>query len=532
MNDSPPHTGQPVTDAGVTEPQEVELKLAVPANAVERLRRHPRLRELAARRPSTQTLRSVYYDTAQHDLANAGMGLRLRGGGRTRIQTLKTRGSNEGALHRRGEYEARTRGETPDLELVTDPALRERLHSLLGDKPLQPVFETEFRRTRRLLRHDGAEWTCDLDLGEVRTAERSEPLCELELELRDGEPAPLFDLALDLLDSVELRPCTLSKAGRGYALLNGTRPQPQRAPPIALERGATLEQALAGIVRACLEQISVNAAPAVLGIDPEGVHQMRVGVRRLRSALATFASVLPPAQTAALRDELRWLAAELGGARDLDVFDEQLLAPLLARGDGPPGLERLHEETRSLRADRQRAVRAAVDSSRYTRLVLLLGRWLARSQWREQALTESAARLFLPAEEYASQALAKHYRKAGRLARGIRRAPAAQRHELRIRLKKLRYTAEFFGSLYRARRTRRFLAPLRSVLDDLGYLNDVATADQVLGDLLSRPGDFGGEAERAAGFVQGWVAHEAARQLEDLGKRWRVFARTPVFWHT
>jgi triphosphatase len=179
--------------------REVELKLEIDRDDVSRLQRSPRLRELGDGRGSTRSLHSVYFDTRELALAARGIALRVRRDGRRRVQTLKARGAEQGAHFDRIEYEAPTSRDEPDLALVPDPQLRARVVEALAGAPLEPVIETRIRRTRRLLRYAGASVELDLDLGEVRAAGETQPLCEVELELREGEPGALYELALELL---------------------------------------------------------------------------------------------------------------------------------------------------------------------------------------------------------------------------------------------------------------------------------------------------------------------------------------------
>jgi triphosphatase len=511
--------------------REIELKLELSEADLHRLQADPRIRELAIGRAVTRSLRSVYFDTRDLDLARRRIGLRLRRVGGAQIQTVKTRGTATAGLFDRGEYEAPVAGDRPDLDAIPDAAVRAQLQRELAGRTLEPIFETEMRRTRRLMREDGDEWTLDADIGEVRAGDRTEPICEIELELRSGDPSRLYALALELHDRYDVRPGVVTKAERGYALVTGARPQPRRAETIQLSADDSLEVAIARIVEGCLEQILANAEPAAGGVDPEGVHQMRVGVRRLRSALSAFKRVLPLAQVRALSTNLRWLGAELGAARDLDVFIEEILDPLLRSRPDDPALKRLRDAAYEQRLASQDAVRGAIESRRFSRLVLEIGHWVSRAAWREQPLSEAAAQLFQPAEVFAHRLLAKRHRKARRLGRGIANAPLATKHELRILLKKLRYSTEFFRTLYPKEPSDRYIRRLSKLQNVLGHLNDVATAERLLDRLLDQlADDVRAEHHRAAGFVSGWCAQIAHRADRRLARQWKAFEGTRRFW--
>src|SRR5262245_25887509 len=263
--------------------REVELKLQLNPGDVARLQEHPALRRAAVGPAQVQHLRSVYFDTPDLALAQAGISLRLRSGGPQQIQTVKWGEHERGGLYDRGELELPVAGERPDLQALPDDLLRTRILALSSGQVLEPVFETDMRRTHRSMRDGADAWDIDLDEGEVRAGSESERICELELELRAGERARLYEVALELAQSFDLWPGTRSKAERGYALRSGEGGAPLKASEIVLSADATLDAALREIAHSCLAQIAGNAESAWEGSEPEAVHQMRVGVRRMRS---------------------------------------------------------------------------------------------------------------------------------------------------------------------------------------------------------------------------------------------------------
>jgi CHAD domain-containing protein len=311
---------------------------------------------------------------------------------------------------------------------------------------------------------------------------------------------------------------------RLHVLVGG--PEPVRAPRIELPPGATVDAFLAAVTDACLQHLVANEPAAVHGSDPEGVHQMRVAARRMRAALGLFAGVVPERQRGALREELRWLAGELGPARDLDVLGTELLAPIVAARPGDAGLARLRGAADSLRAEAQARALAALQDPRHRSLVRELGAWIASRGWREQ----SSVDLLAPARPWAAALLERRQRGARALGRRLAACSPEERHRLRIRLKKLRYVAEYAGALHAGRRTERYVRRLARLQDALGHLNDVALAEQRLVELAERLGPNDTEARRAAGFAAGWLAHSAQRELERLPRRWRRFEEAGRFW--
>ena len=510
--------------------REIELKLDASPEDLRRLKRHPLVRSLSVARAVTQQLESVYFDNEDHDLAAANFGLRVRRAGARRIQTVKGERSASGGLFERSEFEIRIVGDEPDLAWISDPELRARLIEIVDGKPLVAVFRTEFRRTRRVLRKGESEWTLDVDLGRIAAGDRSSSIHEVELELRAGDPARLFEFALLLQERFDLRPAARSKAERGYALARGEGAAAQPSRRVRLDPEATLADALTAILSHCVAHFTANADCAREGGDPEGVHQMRVGVRRARAALALFEPLLTADRLRFFRSELRWLARELGAARDLDVFTRGLLAEIEAPRTWYAALERLRSEAVALRAECYEGVRTCIDSRRYARLVLELGEWISARGWQEHASVDDSLHWLEPARGFAEAELERRHRKIGRLADRIDESDSA-RHALRIELKKLRYASEFLRDLYRGRGSKRFVRRIARVQSALGHVNDVATAERILATLLGRLGaERTREHDRAAGFIEGWAAQVAASALRETANAWERLERARPFW--
>lgn len=512
-------------------PREVELKLLLePADLVQ-LRRHRRIRECAITPARTRRLHSVYFDTPDLDLLHQGVTLRVRRVGRRFVQTLKLPAGGGGGLLARSEIEVPVSTARPDAQRIPQPELRSLVAQAVATPGFGPILETEFQRTERRLRIEETELVFDLDIGEIRTPRGALPICELVLELAEGEAVRLYELAAELQQSVRLRLSTRSKFERGLERLTGTHPSPSRARPVELPEDATLEQAMEAAFHSCLEQILANEEPARRGVDPEGVHQMRVGVRRLRSAISLFREVLPDAQRQALRDPLRWLADELGAARDLDVFCDETLAVLRRRFPDDPQLKRIADEAAQMRTQAHVRVRGSLDSLRHAELTLQLGRWLVGRQWRQQPTTPDSAKLFMPAREVGRRLLGRRYRKLLRRGRNLEGRTEDELHALRIEAKKLRFASEFLRSLYPNSRARRFVRGVTRLQNTLGHLNDAAAARSMLAHVIER---LGPEADprmlRAVGFIEGWVSRAAEGELSRLPRRWKAVRRRRAFW--
>lgn len=200
---------------------ETEIKLRITPQAAQALRNHPLVIERLAGEWHTGTLYNQYFDTAERELASARVALRVRRDGEQFIQTLKSKGQSVAGLSERNEWDWPVGGPGLDLTLLDDGCWPASLAGL--DKlSLRPMFTTDFQRTRGILRwqrgDEQVEVEAALDQGEVIADGRAEPICELELELRNGSPAALLELAVSLAADVALMPCDISKAERGYRL--------------------------------------------------------------------------------------------------------------------------------------------------------------------------------------------------------------------------------------------------------------------------------------------------------------------------
>jgi triphosphatase len=199
---------------------EIELKLLIDPKDARPLLRHPLITAFTRQKFSSQRLLSIYYDTADCLLHKQRIALRLRRVGRHWIQTVKTKGRVVAGLHERPEWECETTKDTFVFHAIADPILRKLFADTHLQHALQPVFVTEFSRTRRMLGlPSGDVVECSLDRGEIRAGEDRLPICEVELELKSGNPMRLSDLALQLQKTFSLKEENVSKAERGYRLV-------------------------------------------------------------------------------------------------------------------------------------------------------------------------------------------------------------------------------------------------------------------------------------------------------------------------
>jgi CHAD domain-containing protein len=283
------------------------------------------------------------------------------------------------------------------------------------------------------------------------------------------------------------------------------------------------DEALRRIGLSCLDQIAGNKAAIVAGL-PEGVHQMRVGVRRLRAVLSTFAGMLPKSRRRRAAAELRWLADALGPARNLDVFSEALLAPARAALGPSAGIAALAAAAdRRHRTAYARAAQA-VGSRRCCRMLARLRNWFDNCRWR--ASSESR-RLRKPIGVLARRLLSRRWRAVRRRGKHFADQTAAQRHRLRIALKTLRYAGEVLAGLYPGEAPRRFSKLLKRLQDGLGAANDIRVGHAIVADLARRKH---AAASEAGADILAWHEQRIAADRWKLHDNLdRLLAATP-YW--
>jgi inorganic triphosphatase YgiF len=469
---------------------------------------------------------STYYDTRDHALARRGLALRVREHNGRFVQTVKSGDPNGAPLLVRGEWEDAIAGPRPDLDAAASGPLLPR--DIAGR--LIPLFRTEVsRQIIDLSPAPGTRIEAAIDRGRIVAPDcaGSEPISEVELELKSGELAALYDVALDLLAVAPLRAWGPSKAERGYRLTAGDAPPPSAVHAAAVELDSTMsgDEALRRIGIACLDQL-VRNEPAVRAGDAEGIHQMRVAVRRLRAILSAFSRLLPAAQRRRASDELHWLAGALSAARNLDVFAQALLAPAQQALPDNIGIAALATAAEQRRRAAYADAKRAIASTRYTTLVLRLLRWFESCGWQEGAASTD---LRQPMAILAAQVLNRRRRAAQRCSKGFDKQSARRRHRLRIALKKLRYATELLAALYDQGEIERFTRRLKRLQDDLGDANDLRVGYDIVAE-LARPRRRAGMLEAAGQTVLDWHERRLADR-EPLLRRHldRLLAAEP-FW--
>ncbi|HEY2573275.1 MAG TPA: CHAD domain-containing protein, partial [Verrucomicrobiaceae bacterium] len=457
-------------------PGETELKLDILPHRLGAIADLAWLKKLEQADPKTETLVSVYFDTGKRSLRDRHLALRVRRIGGKYLQTVK---SGATAVERE-EWEREIPGKTPDRDLARDTALKP-FASKKKWRKLQPIFETKVERTFVPLRYRDALIEMALDKGQVKTKGHALAISEIELELKDGNIAALAEMARHLARIAPIGLNLQSKAERGYALADEDRGAPVKTPAVIVAPEQNAGEGFTTIALSCLRHLTANRA-AILKGDPEGVHQMRVGLRRLRTALSLFKDVLQGTETERIKKNLKWLSGELQAARDFDVFvEDEIAREEQEQGRHAP----LKALKRNLAERRDRGIeraKKAVSANRYRRIVLETGLWTIAGEWALNKDDLQAAKRNRPLADMAREILKARTRKVLKKLARLEDMDARGRHKLRIAVKKLRYAAEFFGALYahgRARKEQKlFAARLKALQSALGRLNDIRVHEQ------------------------------------------------------
>jgi triphosphatase len=479
----------------------------------------------------------TYYDTGDWRLYRAGFALRVRrrkGSGSAEATLKSLESATEG---RRTRREISERIESEEALRDAPGGVGERIRALIGSEALDPIFEVRTRRrTFALSGADGAVGEVVLDETEIPMpgdAGRPAVLRRVEVELVAGGEDHLEELER-FVDSLragcQLSPAATSKYEAALFARGLEPPEPPDFGSKEVDASRTIGEVAYAVMREQFEAFLRHEPGTRLGEDPEELHDMRVASRRARSAMQIFAGALP-VRSRRFRDELKWIAGELGEVRDLDVQLEQLAGWIseAAEEDREP-LRNLTAVIEERRAKARRNMLRTLDSRRYARFVEAYGAFLRRGP----SSRSLAARQ--PVTEAAPVLLRDIYRKARKAGDKIEAgSPAEHYHKLRIRFKRLRYAAEFLRGIYGGP-AESFIKALKRLQDVLGDHQDAEVAITHLRELATAR-SRGRKLPPETVFVMGGLAHRYRVEAAGLrgefpgayarmtGKRWKRFKK-------
>ncbi len=288
---------------------------------------------------------------------------------------------------------------------------------------------------------------------------------------------------------------------------------------------ADTHSAFKKIAGECIKHLQSNQDMVLHGADIEGVHQMRVALRRLRCAFLVFRKIVGSANSKTLMDELRSVADTLGRARDLDIFLIQTLPAVNAQFNDHSGLIKLRDKALAAQAQAYIEVRKVLSTRRYHRMLLTLSDWIENERWRQSTHENKAPKV----RALATAHLNKYHKQLKVSGKHLVNAQSEARHATRIAAKKLRYTAEFFASLYSVAESRAYIRKLSQLQDCLGMLNDIIITEKLLFNIVgSQPSRA---LDDAFNILSGWNACNAIHGVTQMNKAWLKFSSQKPFWH-
>jgi triphosphatase len=488
---------------------ETELNLSLTPGVASRLAKHPLLTDA---RPIRQRVVNTYYDTADQRLRRERVIVRHGRKGTTSLSSIRRESLPEGRPAGHGEWElVGTPGEL-DFSQVKDGTLRHLLESVRTE--LRPAFTASFTRSAWLLApREDVRIELALDRGWIEAEGRRQAICEIRLELLSGDVADLFSTASELQTDLSLHPQATSKLLRGYRIL-AEEPLPVvKALPIEINTGMSAIAAFRTIGLACLKHLQSNEQGLRESDNPEFVHQARVAIRRLRSAIRVWKPLLPQDFVSNFDPLWQALARQLGETRNWDVFLAETLPSIVAAFPDPEGatLARLSNYAQRRCAINRQAARSTLKTDDYSRLLLEFTAAIL-------ALPEGEAR---PLDTFVPRCLDKRAKQVRQLAAQALRGDATARHRLRVAYKRLRYALEFFASLFPGERLRNYHLSASGLQEMLGRLNDLAVASELIHEAL--PGEQGED-------IRCWLDGQAEQLLPELGGLLNDFHQQAAPW--
>jgi inorganic triphosphatase YgiF len=504
---------------------EIEVKFDVAPRNVAVLERL--LRQRSKRSPAREALTSVYYDTSRQLLRRSGVTLRVRQIGRRFVQTVKYIAPAKGLLDR-AEWEWPVRSATPDLKLARKTRLA--VFRELTPAHVAPLFKTTAHRTKFMIGIRKSLIEAALDDGVTIAGRRRQRFRELELELKRGDVGALIAFAKRFRESVELRLSATTKAARGYSLVGGRRPN-RSDNDSALRSSTTAADAFQLIMQRCFARLVENQSPAIGG-DTDAVHEMRIAIRQLRVAIDVFTHVVGSQESVRIKGELRWINNELGRARDIDVFFRDVLQPWSKGRLRRNGVADTYHAFDRRRGELHAQAAVALRSARFTCLLLDIMRFMSSERDAPAADGDDGRARVAHIDRYAALELQRRREKFVKVGRKLRRLSEQDRHQLRIRGKKLRYAIEFFEDVYPGKKHRKrhhtAVRALKQFQDSLGALHDLAQQRALARSYLQHGRKSNGSMPLSS--TTGARRVHARKLLDASVRAYKQFADVKPFW--
>ena len=391
---------------------EVELKLSASADKIKQVKQW--LKDVGCSESNSaeleweqKYLHNTYFDTKNHRLRGTDIGLRIRKDGDHYIQSVKSAGRVVGGLYQRNESEHTIPEDKLQLELVDEPYLMILLEEAEEeDGPLAPIFTTNFNRDVVTIDYNGAQVEVALDQGQINCmaeesstiAQESQDLCEVELELKEGEASVLFDLGRELIEQFDLVLDSESKAERGYRLCHSAPEYTKHLDLVNLTSKTSAEAAFESVAHKGLGHWQYHIKKIKREPSIDAVLQLTRALMFMQTMYSVFAAVIPRHSLIHLRKDWREITKNFSKlftiAEEINWLNNSKLYGFhyAELADLEAGLERSFIKEHKVFVD-------YLKTPSYNLKLLRFSRWLYLKEWRE-AIGESNAEKIQKKEIY------------------------------------------------------------------------------------------------------------------------------------
>lgn len=484
--------------------QEIELKFQIPPDKRESI-----LKALQRKSVQHTHTQSLYFDNKQFKLFQHSILLKQHLENGQWLQILKFAFNQHTELFEIKELLPSNENQIQVEYYQKNKHIPKEVRKLISDftDPLRLQFSTDFERSSTLFNFQNSQIIVELDRGLMQVNQDQFEIYELRFKLKQGTIQDLISFILPRVKRYSLWLDIRSHVQQGFQYAQDQHEIPvQLQMPLHLNKNDSTEQALKKVIHHCLQHLLPNStAIASQQFNSEHVHQARVAIRRLRSALKTFSSWSQYIDLT-WQNELANLFRELGTSRDLSMFYEELL-PQLEALDAPKfKLETLPQHENNKLSD-------AFKSLSFASLVLSLIQFVHQDiHERPSKSIEKTIHKKLEHLHQAIQSGAENY---------LNLAVEA-RHRTRKRLKRLRYSVEFIASLYDQSSIKTYLKALKPAQESLGKYNDLIVAENLLKPYVT--------TQPEVWFALGWIAAEKQNALIQSQQDLLHFAQVKTFW--
>ena len=506
--------------------QEIEVKFTCDAATLSRVLQADVLR--ASGSHQERLLRATYYDTADVRLKKARAVLRVRTtDGKDPVLCFKSMAPDQATSFQRSEIEVPTPQGLVDISLFDSPTAK-LLKRLSGTKPLVAQFDVDVKRQTFCVTHRQAKIEISADVGEVKSPRKTAPILELELELKSGEEASLYDLALHLAREFSLSLSFMTKSDRGFRLLG----KAEDIPLVSKLPELSPDMSLDDVIRLCLSHavyhFTFNWHAPMVEHSPDAIHQMRIALRKLRTFVSVFSTSFECHEFDDMKRQAGAIAQSLGNARSLDVLDEALpdliLSAKLTKRD--EGL--LHKILAKQRSTAAGEISRLFLSAPVTQFVLQAQHIITARVWNPSGAVDFSKGTPRSSQDFAIHALSKLRARVLKRGRKFENLSMEQLHSVRLSLKALNNVSTAFAGLISNTRDAKDFDDARLRLQQgLGRLNDSVFSLRFFEELAESED---GATKAAAKILIRKLKKDQASLKLKLHKRWKSFKKAKPHW--